>query len=249
MKSWFRQHRYALRAAMSNLGKAPGSFLFNVFVVAIALTLPFVGLTLLENVRPMSRQLSVDPEISLFVSTTTTREQALAIRPGLTALLKDYSAQITFVPREDSERPIILMAGGTGFAPIKAIMEHFLHLGSRRRMHLYWGARNRAELYLLELPQAWVRDATHLHFMPVVSVPPPAGDLRTGMVHEAVLQDHPDLSGFDVYMSGPPAMINAARRAFIAASLPEDHLYYDSFDYAPDVLAQILRNRAGIHGL
>ena len=102
MKSWFRQHRYALRAAMSNLGKAPGSFLFNVFVVAIALTLPFVGLTLLENVRPMSRQLSVDPEISLFVSTTTTREQALAIRPGLTALLKDYSAQITFVPREEA---------------------------------------------------------------------------------------------------------------------------------------------------
>lgn len=102
MKSWFRQHRYALRAAMSNLGKAPGSFLFNVFVVAIALTLPFVGLTLLENVRPMSRQLSVDPEISLFVSTATTREQALAIRPALTTILKDYSAQITFVPREEA---------------------------------------------------------------------------------------------------------------------------------------------------
>lgn len=102
MKSWFRQHRYAMRSALSNLGKAPGSFLFNVFVVAIALTLPFVGLTLLENVRPMSRQLSVDPEISLFTSTATTREQAQAIQPAIASILKDYRAQITFVPREDA---------------------------------------------------------------------------------------------------------------------------------------------------
>ncbi len=102
MKSWFREHRYAVRAALANLGKAPGSFLFNVFVVAIALTLPFVGLTLLENVRPMSRQLSVDPEISLFMSTGATREQALAIQPALGNIVKGYSAQITFVAREEA---------------------------------------------------------------------------------------------------------------------------------------------------
>ena len=76
-----------------------------------------------------------------------------------------------------------------------------------------------------------------------------AANLRAGLVHEAVLEDHPNLSGFDVYMSGPPAMIDAGRRAFVEAGLPEDRLYYDSFDYAPDVLAQILSNRAGIHGL
>ena len=102
MNTWFRSHRFAVRAALANLGKAPGSFVFNVLVVAIALTLPFVGLTLLENVRPMSRQLSVDPEISVFVSTITTREQALAIQPAVSTILSNYGAQITFVPREEA---------------------------------------------------------------------------------------------------------------------------------------------------
>lgn len=102
MKSWFRQHRFAMRAAMSNLGRAPGSFIFNVIVVAIALTLPFVGLTLLENVRPMSKQLSVDPEISVFVAPSATREEALAIKPALVNILKDFNANITFVAREDA---------------------------------------------------------------------------------------------------------------------------------------------------
>lgn len=102
MNTWFRSHRFAVRAALANLGKAPGSFVFNVLVVAIALTLPFVGLTLLENVRPMSRQLSVDPEISVFVSTITTREQALAIQPAVSTILRNYGAQITFVPREEA---------------------------------------------------------------------------------------------------------------------------------------------------
>jgi CDP-4-dehydro-6-deoxyglucose reductase len=157
----------------------------------------------------------------------------------------------TFVPREDSERPMILMAGGAGFAPIKALVEHFLHLGTRRAMHLYWGARTAADLYQRDLPPQWARQAERLEWQPVLSDQQAARDanLRAGFVHEAVLEDHPDLSGFDVYMSGPPAMIDAGRRAFVEAGLPEDRLYYDSFDYAPDVLAQILSNRAGIHGL
>jgi cell division transport system permease protein len=100
MKSWLRQHRFAIGAALGNLGKAPGSFLFNVVVVAIALALPFAGLTLLDNVRPMSEQLSVDPELSLFVKPDTTREQAQALAPSLRAVLKAYKAKIVFVPRE-----------------------------------------------------------------------------------------------------------------------------------------------------
>lgn len=157
----------------------------------------------------------------------------------------------TFVPREDSERPMILVAGGAGFAPIKALVEHFLHLGTRRAMHLYWGARSVADLYLRKLPEQWVREAERLDWQAVLSEPEASGDanLRSGFVHEAVLEDYPDLSGFDIYMSGPPAMIDAGRRAFVEAGLPEDRLYYDSFDYAPDVLAQILSSRAGIHGL
>ena len=153
----------------------------------------------------------------------------------------------TFVAREDSERPMILVAGGTGFAPIKALIEHFLHLGSRRQMALYWGARTPQELYLRSLPEAWAKATPTLRFMPVISDPEAAAGERSGLVHEAVLEDHPDLSAFDVYMSGPPALIDAGRRSFVQAGLPEDRLYYDSFDYAPDVLAQILTARAGIH--
>ena len=100
MKNWLRQHRYAIGAALGHMFKSPGSFLFNVLVVAIALTLPFAGLTLLENVRPMSQQLSVDPEISLFVTPATPREAARALEPAMQAILKDHRAKIVFVPRE-----------------------------------------------------------------------------------------------------------------------------------------------------
>lgn len=155
----------------------------------------------------------------------------------------------TFVPREDSERPIVFMAGGTGFAPVKAILEHFLALGTRRSIDVYWGARSAADLYLRALAEQWAAAASNVRFHAVVSDPEQAGmaGMRAGLVHEAVLDDHPDLSGFDVYMSGPPAMIDAGRKLFVDAGLPEDRLYYDSFDYAPDVLAQILAGRAGIN--
>lgn len=154
----------------------------------------------------------------------------------------------TFVPREDSERPMVFMAGGTGFAPVKAIVEHFIALGTRRPMRVYWGARRAADLYLRALAEGWRRQAHDLSFIPVLSDAEQASaeGMRPGLVHEAVLHDQPDLSGHDVYMSGPPPMIDAGRRLFIAAGLPEERLYYDSFDYAPDVLAQILGGRAGI---
>jgi len=157
----------------------------------------------------------------------------------------------TFVPREDAERPMIFMAGGTGFAPVKAIVEHFIALGTRRPMHVYWGARNAADLYMREQAEHWTALAHDLRFHAVISDAEQAlaSGIRPGLVHEAVLEDHPQLSRYDVYMSGPPAMIDAGRKLFIDAGLPEERLYYDSFDYAPDVLAQILGNRAGIVGL
>ncbi|OOG49478.1 2Fe-2S iron-sulfur cluster-binding protein [Rhodanobacter sp. C01] len=153
----------------------------------------------------------------------------------------------TFVPREDSERPMVFMAGGTGFAPVKAIVEHFIALGTRRSMRVYWGARTSADLYLRPLAERWERELPNLHFHAVLSDPEQAAGFRTGLVHEAVLADQPDLSGHDLYMSGPPAMIDAAHPLFLDAGLPEDRLYYDSFEYAPDVLAQIVASRAGIH--
>jgi CDP-4-dehydro-6-deoxyglucose reductase, E3 len=157
----------------------------------------------------------------------------------------------TFVPREDSERPMLFMAGGTGFAPVKAVVEHFIALGTRRPMHVYWGVRNADDLYLAELARGWEAAVPSLTFTPVLSdiEAARAAGLREGLVHEALLADHADLSGVDLYMSGPPAMIAAGRELFLDAGLPEDRLFYDSFDVAPDVLAAILRGRAGIHGL
>lgn len=155
----------------------------------------------------------------------------------------------TFVPREDSERPMVFMAGGTGFAPIKAIVEHFIALGTRRPMQLYWGARSAADLYLRGLAERWARDVPNLRFHAVVSDPEQAAGLRVALVHEAVLEDQPDLSGHDLYMSGPPAMIDAGRQLFLDAGLLESRLYYDSFAYAPDMLAQIIAARAGFDGL
>jgi cell division transport system permease protein len=100
MNTWLRQHRFALGAALSHVRKAPGSFLFNVLVVAIALTLPFAGVTLLDNVRPMSEQLSVDPEVSIFMKLDTPREQSQALASTMRGMLKDTRAKIVFVPRE-----------------------------------------------------------------------------------------------------------------------------------------------------
>ena len=102
MNIWFRQHRFALGAALSHVRKAPGSFLFNVLVVAVALALPFAGVTLLDNVRPLSEELSVDPEVSLFLKAETPRDQAQALAPQLQQILRGTHAKISFVPREQA---------------------------------------------------------------------------------------------------------------------------------------------------
>ncbi|MGH8856213.1 MAG: permease-like cell division protein FtsX [Telluria sp.] len=103
MSPWFRQHRFALGAALSTVRKAPGSFLFNVLVVALALTLPLAGITLLDNVRPLSQQLSVDPEISLFMQADATREQAAALAPRIRTIASGAGkAQVAFVAREQA---------------------------------------------------------------------------------------------------------------------------------------------------
>ena len=102
MNIWFRQHRFALGAALSHVRKAPGSFLFNVLVVAVALALPFAGVTLLDNVRPLSEELSVDPEISLFLKPDTPRDQAQALAPQLQQILHGIRAKVNFVPREQA---------------------------------------------------------------------------------------------------------------------------------------------------
>ena len=140
----------------------------------------------------------------------------------------------TFFLREDSDRPVILVAGGTGFAPIKSILDHAFAQGTTRPLHLYWGARAQRDLYLHDLPQAWAREHTNFHYTPVLSEPLSEDHWsgRRSWVHEAVIADHPDLSRHEVYASGPPPMIEALKKAVIAHGLPNDRLYYDSFEHA-----------------
>jgi cell division transport system permease protein len=114
MNIWFRQHRFALGRALGHVRKAPGSFLFNVLVVAVALALPFAGLTLLDNVRPLSEQLSVDPEISLFLKTDTPRDGAEALGARLGQILQGTRAKIVFVPREQALENLKAKGGLTG---------------------------------------------------------------------------------------------------------------------------------------
>ena len=102
MKAWMREHGFALNGALVHLRRSPGGFLLNVLVVAIALALPFAGLTMLENVRPMSQQVSVEPEISLFTSLEASREQSLALESQVRAILGSHAGQVSFVPREQA---------------------------------------------------------------------------------------------------------------------------------------------------
>jgi CDP-4-dehydro-6-deoxyglucose reductase len=136
--------------------------------------------------------------------------------------------------------PLVMIAGGTGFAPLKSMLRHILEDGSdsgQRDIHLYWGARRPQDIYEESLALAWARRYPRFHFTAVLSESSAteAGEhRRLGWVHEAVLADHPNLAGVEVYAAGPPAMIEAIRAAFPRHGLNPERLYFDSFDYAPD---------------
>jgi CDP-4-dehydro-6-deoxyglucose reductase len=149
----------------------------------------------------------------------------------------------TFFVRNDAlDRPLIMMGGGTGFAPLKSMIESLLEQGDRRPIHLYWGARTAAELYLDDLPVQWDREHDNITYRRALSEAGADESLPAyrGLVHEAVIADHPDLSGFDVYMSGPPAMVETAKRVFVQHALPEDRMFYDSFEFGLDVPVRVL---------
>jgi len=147
------------------------------------------------------------------------------------AILRIQAPLGGFYLREESDRPIVLVGGGTGFAPLKGIIEHTFHLGTERPMHLFWGVRSRRDLYLPDLPARWMSDHPAFGYTPVLSEPDPDWEGETGWVHDSALRHYPDMSPFDLYMSGPPPMIIAAREAFGAAGLSADRMYYDSFEY------------------
>jgi NAD(P)H-flavin reductase/ferredoxin len=146
----------------------------------------------------------------------------------------------SFFLREDSQKPIIFVAGATGFAPVKSMVEHAFHVGLKRRMVLYWGVRSLRDLYLADLPRAWERSHSNFAFVPVLSDPRPEDEWqgRVGLVHEAILADFPDLSAHQVYACGSAAMVQAAHPAFAARGLSEHDCFSDAFRLAPRVEAK-----------
>ena len=144
----------------------------------------------------------------------------------------------TFFLREESEKPIVFVASGTGFAPIKAVIEHMFHKGIARPATLYWGGRRPKDLYLHALAERWAAERPDFKYVPVISEAQPEDHWsgRTGFVHRVAMQDFPDLSGHQVYACGVPIMVDSARKDFVAScKLPEDEFYADSFTTQADL--------------
>lgn len=139
--------------------------------------------------------------------------------------------------REGDDKPVVLLASGTGFAPIKSIVEDAIKRKLTRSMVLYWGARRSEDLYRMDLARKWETQFPWFRFVPVLSDSAPADgwDGRTGLVHQAVLDDIPSLAGYEVYACGAPVMINAARQAFVQErQLDREAFYCDAFVPAAD---------------
>ncbi len=147
----------------------------------------------------------------------------------------------TFFLREDSTKPIILLASGTGFAPIKAIVEHAIFKNIQRPITLYWGGRCKKDLYLFDLASHWANTLPNFSFIPVLSdAHDEAWHGRTGFVHQAVIDDVPDLSSHQVYACGAPVMVEAALRNFVAHhQLPHEEFYADAFTSALNLVNPI----------
>ncbi len=143
----------------------------------------------------------------------------------------------SFFLREDSDKPMILLASGTGFAPIKAIVEHMIWKGSQRKAVLYWGCRSKADLYMDQWAEAAAAQMPTLRYVPVLSEPKPEDDWhgRTGLVHQAVMHDHPSLLEHQVYACGAPIMVESAQHDFVVrCGLPDDEFFADSFTSEAD---------------
>ena len=143
----------------------------------------------------------------------------------------------TFFLRDDSTKPVVLLASGTGFAPIKSLLEQAFFKNNSREFVLYWGARTKADLYMLDLPVQWASEHSNFKFVPVLSDATAECHWtgRTGFVHQAVMQDFPDLSAHQVYACGAPIVIESAQRDFTAqCGLPEDEFFADSFTSMAD---------------
>ncbi len=155
-------------------------------------------------------------------------------------ILRFEGPQGTFFLREDSDKPIILLASGTGFAPIKALVEQLAHTESTRPVTLYWGGRRPQDLYMHSLCEEWAATLPNFNYVPVISdaLPEDAWSGRTGFVHRAVMEDYADLSAYQVYACGAPIVVDSAKTDFVGkCRLPEEEFYADSFISEADLAA------------
>ena len=143
----------------------------------------------------------------------------------------------SFFLREDSDKPILFLATGTGFAPIKGMIEHALANHTQREMVLYWGCRTLADLYMPELPSQWQQLYPNFTFIPVLSDPKPEDQWqgRTGFLHEVVLSDFASLNHYQVYACGSPMMVEAAYTGCLSHQLPSDAFFSDAFFTSKDL--------------
>lgn len=156
--------------------------------------------------------------------------------PGTLLRIEGPVGQFVYRP---GHAPLLMVAGGTGFAPLKSMLRHILEGGIRRDIHLYWGARTAADVYEDELVVSWTHQYPNLKYTAVLSEAhaAQAAHHRLGWVHEQVIEDHATLEPFDIYAAGPPGLIEAVRARFPAHHARAHALYFDSFDYAPDSAA------------
>lgn len=150
---------------------------------------------------------------------------------SLKTILRIEGPKGSFFIREESKSPIIFIAGGTGFGPVKAIIEHLININSNRIIHIYWGVRSEVDLYS-SLPSDWSKECTNISFVPVLSEANDSWTGNRGFVHETVVSDFDDLSGFEVYACGPPVMVNASIKSCLEHKLNKDNFFSDSFEYA-----------------
>jgi len=181
--------------------------------------------------------------IELHVRRVTSGEFTQQLFDGMLdkALLRVEGPLGQFWFRRESPRPALLIGGGTGYAPLRSMLHSLLEVGDRRPLHLYWGAQTPHDLYEDAQIRALCAQHSNLSYVPVLSAPrqQDAWRGRQGWVHAAALADHRDIAHFDVYASGPPVMVETIRSEFTQHGLPAEQLFFDSFDYAPDVLAKL----------
>jgi CDP-4-dehydro-6-deoxyglucose reductase len=230
-------------------------------VMAVFLRLPaneefhFVAGQYLDIMLPQNRRRSFsiasapgrDELIELHIRKVSSGEFTQQLFNGMKekTLLRIEGPLGQFWFRRESPRPALLIGGGTGYAPLRSMLRDLLSVGDRRPLHLYWGAQTRRDLYEDEQVRALSAAHPNLHYTPVLSDPQPEDNWtgRRNLVHAAAMEDHPNLQDFDVYASGPPAMVEAVRHEYTERGLPAQQLFFDSFDYAPDALAKLDASR------